>query len=161
MLAVVLAGPPAGATTHPAQMGSYVGCHISGKAVANPGLTMMAHDLAFTITATGTSCQSSDASIKNATVIATGTANAACSGGDGSGTFTISWDNGKQSSGSATVSFRPPFAYGMLHVTDGEFSGADGFAGALGMTSDPAACFSSGGLGEVSFDGLGGLHGGE
>jgi hypothetical protein len=161
VFAVAATGSAATGTSQPAQMGSYVGCHISGKANASPGINTMPRDLTFTLNATGDNCQSSDSSIKAATVTASGTANAACSGGEGTGKFTISWDNGKQSSGTATVNFRPPFAYGMLHVTDGEFEGADGYAGALGMTSDPAACFSSGGLTELSFDGLGGLRGSE
>jgi hypothetical protein len=133
---------------------------VSGVAKASPGLTTMAHDISFTLSGTGDSCQSSDASIKTAQIAASGTGNGSCSGGDGAGTFTISWNNGRESSGTATLSFRPPFAYGMLRVTDGEFQGADGFAGAVGMTSDPSVCFSSG-LTELSFDGFGGLHGSE
>lgn len=144
-----------------AQMENYVGCPVTGKVTAQPGLTMTAHDLAFTLTGTASSCQSSDSSIKSANLAAAGTANASCTGGDGLGTFTVAWNNGNKSSGTITASFRPPFAYGTVKVTDGEFDGAHGWAGALGMTSDPSACLSSGGLTELTFDGLAGLRGGE
>lgn len=133
-------------------------CTRSGKVMFAPALTVTPKPFTFTETGSLGPCRISDSSIQSGTVTASGSGYASCAGGSASAVFTIRWNDGTESSGTATPVVVGPLVTVTYNVTTGEFAGGQAGSVVVGMLADPSACTSSG-VPEVTYAGIIGFGG--
>ena len=128
-------------------------CGWSGRDTITPGLTITPREIVFSFTGTVGPCHLPDGSTQQGNDAGSGRATASCSGGNGSYVETITWNNGKRSTLTATFVFADGVATATAKVTDGEFAGMQVRDVEFVTPDDAAACASAGVTG-ASYDGV-------
>ena len=130
------------------------GCAVKGTASFSPGLKTAKAAVSYSFSGNLTSCKaSSDSTVKNGRVTASGRGSkVGCTGGNTSGSGSVTWNNGKTS----TFSFTTTGAANAVKVTgkftSGEFSGV-ALNAVLAFNASPTACNSAAGVTSATFNG--------
>jgi hypothetical protein len=136
----------------PAQAAGNSSCAISGQAQFTPGLKTANQAVSYTFTGKASGCVSSDKTVKNGSISASGSgAKVACSGGKTAGSGAIAWNNGQSSGFSFTTSGAGALVSVSGQVTSGEFAGSK-ITAVLAFTANAAQCASTG-VSTASFTG--------
>ena len=128
-------------------------CTLNGTATFSKGLTTKTQTVSYTFTGSVSSCQSTDRTVKSGSVSAAGSGSISCANGTTSGTASVAWNNGHNSS----ISFKTTSAGSLTaitgKVTSGEFVGGQTVGAVSFTTTTPQACLK-GGLTSLGFTGV-------
>jgi hypothetical protein len=143
-----------------------VTCGLTGSATFKPGLTTTAADGSFSFTGDLAGCQSTDATVTDGTVKATGAGNSSCAEGTAAGTAIISWSNKKTTVVSfttqnvaaavqvSTTVIKSTKVGTITYTTDESATPVgDSGLGALAFQADPTQCNTATGLTTADFQG--------
>jgi hypothetical protein len=130
------------------------GCAVKGTASFSPGLKTAKHAVSYSFSGTLSNCKaSSDSTVKSGRVTASGSgAQVGCTGGNTSGSGSVTWNNGKTSAFSFTTTGAGNVVKVTGKFTSGEFVGL-ALNSVLAFNALPTACNSANGVTSATFNG--------
>jgi hypothetical protein len=146
LLATVAMTSPAAAAEQPP-----LDCAGSARVLVTPGLTLTPQDFTFLLTGTFGPCQTVDGSAQTATISARGTGTGSCLGTRTTVPFTVTWTDGRTSTGQSEAVTSGPLATMTGRLVSGRFAGAAVQSSLVLVPGDPFQCGLNGVTSAVAY----------